>query len=149
MHNTLESSDYALLDENDFTPKPTYWAALLWRRLMGTTVLDSGAPTGPGLHVYAHCQRGTDGGVALVALNTDRDRSRTLSLPAAAQRYTLSADPLDSKTVRLDGQVLQLGPGDALPELAGTPAPAGELTLAPATITFLTVPTADNPACRG
>lgn len=149
LHNTLESSDYALLDENDLTPKPTYWAALLWRQLMGATVLDAGTPAGSGLNVYAHCQRGTDGGVTLAAINTDRDRSHTLRLPAAAQRYTLSADPLDSKTVRLGDRVLKLGPGDALPELTGTPAPAGELRLDPATITFLAVPTAGNPACRG
>ena len=32
---------------------------LLWRRLMGTTVLDPGVPIQAGLHVYAHCQRGS------------------------------------------------------------------------------------------
>ena len=37
MHNTLAASDYSLLDEGaGFTPKPNYWGALLWRRLMGT-----------------------------------------------------------------------------------------------------------------
>ncbi len=30
-----------------------YWAALLWRKMMGTTVLESGVPVQPGLHVYA------------------------------------------------------------------------------------------------
>jgi hypothetical protein len=34
MHNTLASSDYGLLDQNTFAPRPNYWAALLWRRLM-------------------------------------------------------------------------------------------------------------------
>ena len=28
---------YALVDETTLTPRPDYWAALLWRRLMGTT----------------------------------------------------------------------------------------------------------------
>ena len=41
MHNTLASSDYGLLDEKTYEPRPNYWAALLWRRLMGTTVLDA------------------------------------------------------------------------------------------------------------
>ena len=38
MHNTLAASDYALLDDHTYAPRPNYWAALLWRRLMGTTV---------------------------------------------------------------------------------------------------------------
>ena len=46
-HNTLVASDSGLLKENTFTPKPNYWAALLWRRFMGTTVLDSGVPIQP------------------------------------------------------------------------------------------------------
>ena len=39
VHNTLVASDYGLLDEDNVTPRPNYWGALLWRRLMGTTVL--------------------------------------------------------------------------------------------------------------
>ena len=57
MHNTLAASDYGLLDERTLEPRPNYWGALLWRQLMGTTVLDAGLPIRRGLHVYAHCQR--------------------------------------------------------------------------------------------
>ncbi|TAM66374.1 MAG: hypothetical protein EPN51_16510 [Mycobacterium sp.] len=147
-HNTLAASDYGLLDENDFTPKPNYWAALLWHRLMGPTVLDTGVPIQAGLHLYAHCLPGSRGGVSLLAINNDRSAARTLTLPTAAERYTLDAAPLDNKSVRLNGQPLALGPDNALPTLAGAPTRAGELTLTPATITFLTIPTAANPACR-
>lgn len=52
-HNTLASSEYGLLDQTTFLPRPNYWAGLLWRRLMGTTVLDAG-PSREGLHPYAH-----------------------------------------------------------------------------------------------
>jgi hypothetical protein len=87
MHNTLAASDYSLLDERaGFTPKPNYWAALLWRRLMGATVLESGIPVQAGLHVYAHCLRDTPGGVALLAINTDRTTPRIRALPASLQR---------------------------------------------------------------
>jgi hypothetical protein len=65
MHNTLVASDYGLLDDKTLAPKPSYWGALLWRKLMGTTVLDAGVPIQAGLHVYAHCLRGTPGGGAL------------------------------------------------------------------------------------
>jgi hypothetical protein len=70
-HNTLVASDYGILDEESFEPKPNYWGALLWRRLMGTTVLDTGFANRAGMHVYAHCLRGVPGGVAMLVLNTD------------------------------------------------------------------------------
>src|SRR5204862_5820900 len=44
MHNTLAASDYGLLDEKTFAPRPNYWAALLWRKFMGSTVLDPHIP---------------------------------------------------------------------------------------------------------
>ena len=72
MHNTLAASDYGLLDERTLEPRPNYWGALLWRQLMGTTVLDPGLPIQAGLHVYAHCRRGMPGGVTLLVINTDR-----------------------------------------------------------------------------
>jgi hypothetical protein len=148
LHNTLVASDYGLLDENSFAPKPNYWGALLWRKLMGTTVLDAGVPIAAGLHVYAHCLRGEPGGVALLVINTDRNDARTMNVPAAAMRYTLRANQLQGTRVELNGKVLALGRGDALPALVGSPAPAGDLQFAPATITFLTLAKVGNAACR-
>src|SRR5450432_1163625 len=66
MHNTLAASDYGLLDQRTLAPRPNYWGALLWRQLMGTTVLESGVPIQPGLHVYAHCRREAPDGVTLL-----------------------------------------------------------------------------------
>jgi len=146
-HNTLVASDYGLLDEHDFTPKPNYWGALLWRRLMGATVLDSGVPLRAGLHAYAHCLRDKPGGVALLLINTDRSASQTVSLPAAAERYTLTARDLLSRSVELNGKPLTLI-GDVLPALTAARVAAGEITLAPASITFLAVPAAANDSCR-
>ena len=143
-HNTLVASDYGLLDEKTLTPKPNYWAALLWRRLMGTTVLESGVPIQPGLHVYAHCLRGTPGGVAMLAINTDKAAARTVTVPTARERYTLSAKALQSKSVLLNGTELALGAADTLPAMTGNATAAGTVTLAPTTITFLAIPTAGN-----
>jgi hypothetical protein len=147
MHNTLAASDYALLDERTLAPRPNYWGALLWRQFMGTTVLDSGVPIQAGLHVYAHCQRGTPGGVALLVINTDRDAPHSLKMADASERYTLDAANLLDATVRLNGDTLTLGPDDRLPAITGVPASGGMLTIAPATITFLAVPDATNAAC--
>ena len=115
---------------------------------MGTTVLESGVPIQAGLHVYAHCLRDTPGGIALLVLNTDKTAARTLSLPTAARRYTLTASELHSTSVQLNGQTLTLGANDALPRLVGVAMPAGEVVFAPATVTFLALPEAGNGAYR-
>lgn len=146
-HNTLVASDYGLLNEQTFAPKPNYWGALLWRTLMGGVVLDPGKSAIPELHVYAHCMRGVPGGVVTLAINTDRVASYPIALPQTAERYTLSSAKLQSTTVELNDQELRLTANDALPALAGAAAASGTLVLAPATITFLAIPGAGNAAC--
>jgi hypothetical protein len=148
MHNTLAASDYGLLDERTLEPRPKYWGALLWRQLMGTTVLDAGVPIKSGLHVYAHCQRGVPGGVALLVINPDRNAPHSLMVPTASARYTLDAASLLDQRVRLNGSALALGAGDELPPVAGAPTISNSVAFAPATITFLAIPGAGNNACR-
>jgi heparanase 1 len=148
MHNTLAASDYGLLDERTLQPRPNYWGAWLWHRLMGATVLDAGPPSQSGLHVYAHCQRDTPGGVALLVTNTDRDAPHTLVIPTASVRYTLDAAGLLDERVRLNGRPLELSASDELPTIEGVATPANAATFAPATITFLAFAEAGNEACR-
>lgn len=146
MHNTLAASDYGLLDEGTFRPRPTYWGALLWHHLMGRIVLNAG--TAAGLHLYAHCHPSIPGGVTLLAINTSGTATHGVKLPLASERYTLHAARLRSASVRLNGRMLALSAGGSLPDFAAVPTPAGEIRLAPATITFLVIPGAANPACR-
>lgn len=150
IHNTLASSDYGLLDENSFEPRPNFWGALLWRRLMGTTVLDPGVTNGPGLHVYAHCLRGVPGGVALLVINTSRTEPTSISLPTQAERYMLAAagQGLEDAHVQLNGQELMLGSNDELPNLSGSRVPPGPIQLPSGSITFFAVNDAGNGACR-
>jgi heparanase 1 len=148
MHNTLDASDYGLLDETTYEPRPNYWAALLWHKLMGRTVLDAGGSPSANLRLYAQCLRESAGGVALLAINADRQASYSLELPVAAERYSLSATELESGHVNLNGVELALGAEDQLPALKGAAVHAGTVTLEPATITFLAIPKAGNPACR-
>lgn len=148
MHNTLAASDYALLDEDTYTPRPDYWAALLWHRMMGTTVLNSEAAQTSGLYVYAQCLRNQPGGVAILAINADKSASHDIALPKASLRYTLASDNLTSTQISLNGVDLMLDSKGSLPTLTGTPTPAGNLTLPATTITFFEVANANNPACR-
>ncbi|WP_244485156.1 hypothetical protein [Bradyrhizobium tropiciagri] len=147
MHNTLAASDYGLLDERTHLPRPNYWAALLWRRLMGTRVLDAGISRQPGFHVYAHCTRDMSDAITLLVINNDRQTQRKLTLAAAAQRYTLASPKPADGTVQLNGSSLALGASDQILALKGDPAAAGAIVFAPATITFLTIASAGNSNC--
>ena len=151
-HNTLVASDYGMLDHKTFAPKPNYWGALLWSRLMGPTVLNSGVPVQQGKHVYAHCLRGQPGGVALLAINNDSKQSTRLDLGAAAgtaKRFTLTSTQLQSGTVQLNGQTLALTADDQLPAMTGEAMTSNALVMAPASINFVALPDAKNAACMG
>jgi hypothetical protein len=147
-HNTLAASDYGLLDEHSFAPRPNYWGALIWRKLMGTTVLDAGVPIQPGLHLYAHCLRDAPGGVAVLAINTDKAGPHAIHLSVASERYALASSELQSAAVTLNGAELKLRANDELPPLKGVRLPPSTIDLAPASISFFGIPDADNRACR-
>ena len=148
MHNTLAASDYGLLDQGTFRPRPDYWAALLWHGLMGTIVLDLNPVAAPDLYLHAHCHPGMRGVVSVLAINASRHASSVLTLSHPAERYTLHATQLQGATVQLNGKTLALRGDDELPRLEPRAASAGAIRLAPATITFLVFPSAANPACR-
>ena len=86
----------------------------------------------------------------MLAINTDRRTPRRLTIPVAAERYTMSSatGQLETRCVRLNEAELALGRGDGLPPLVGEPVRAGHVILDSATITFLAMPEANNSACR-
>ena len=136
-HNTLASSDYGFLKHGTFVPRPNYFAALLWTRLMGNTVYNSGIALTEGAHVYCHSRKdGKDGCVYLVINNSKTDVT-TVELPKNAVQYTLSGkDGIRSTVMQLNGRDLVLGENDELPCLCGAEVAAGKVELAPATCTF-------------
>jgi heparanase len=115
---------------------------------MGATVLKPGPSPAPSIHLYAHCLRDTPGGVALLAINTDRNASQSLDISGASERYTLTAQNLEDTQVELNRTELKLGADDSIPRLTGLATHAGQITLPPASITFLAIPKANNPSCR-
>jgi hypothetical protein len=143
-HNTLAASEYGLIDEATLRPRPNYWAAVLWRRLMGTTVLDAG-PIRPGLHVYAHCLRGRTGGVSLLAIDNGKSAA-TLALSSPADAYAVSAPKLESTDAMLNGRLLAAGPDGQIPALLAVHV-GHAFTLSPTSIAFIALPHAANPYC--
>ncbi len=148
MHNTLASSDYGLLDQNSFEPRPNYWATSLWHKLMGRTVLDPHIPVTPNVYSYAHCLAARPGGVALLIINADRQRAFDINVPVGAERYTLTAKRPEDASVQLNGNPLHLTASGELPPLNGVPTKAGRVSFAPASITFLTMENVSNASCR-
>lgn len=146
-HNTLAASDYGLIDETTHAPRPNYWAALLWKRLMDRGVLDAGPSPGPDVHTYAHCMKGRAGGVTMLVINAGTTAA-AMDMATEGERYTLTADELQSTVVRLNGAILQTSPEGGVPTLAGRSISKGPLSLPPTSISFLTFAGAGNPACR-
>ncbi|QOV96075.1 hypothetical protein IM701_17220 (plasmid) [Novosphingobium sp. ES2-1] len=146
MHNTLAASDYALIDRDTLTPRPNYWAAVLWKRTMGSTVLASPASPSPALRLYAHCMPGQPGGVTVMALNTGEAAQR-VNLGGKGMGWTMTGQPLDTRAVLVNGKAPALSADYKLTGLEGT-AVNGKVTLPGQSIAFYAMPGAANPACR-
>ena len=137
MHNTLCASEYALLEQETYNPRPNYWAAFLWNKLMGTKVYNAGNPV-EGADIFVHNLKNTSGGFAVLMVNPEGS-ANTVHIPADAELYLLTADGdnLQTKTVRLNGEVLELKSGESLPEMKGKKVKAGEIQLPAHSILFL------------
>ena len=137
-HNTLAASDYAYLDRDTHDPRPNYYAVLLWVRLMGTTVYDSGEGIRMGAHVYAHSRKDGKDGVAYLVINNSETETTTVELPKDAERYTLAGKDGNKRAtvMTLNGKDLVLGEDGSLPAMEPAAQPAGKVELAPMTCTF-------------
>ena len=142
---------YALVEETTLTPRPDYWAALLWRRLMGTQVLAPRVKDPPAtLRTYSSCTLGGHGGVTTLALNTDRTASAKIRLAGlgaiGAGVYRVTGG-LGSEQVALNDRPLALAANDRLPRFSPARVKDGTVTLAPASYAFITQPLALSRAC--
>lgn len=135
MHNTLARSEYALLDHDTHNPRPNYWAALLWNKLMGTRVYEAGMYPA-GIDVFAHNLKGSTTGKCLLIVNTTASTA-SLNIPKEAQQYLLTADELQTKVVKLNGTMLSLTSKDQTPVINGKKLNPGILILPPQSIQFL------------
>ena len=138
-HNTLASSAYGYLEHGSFEPRPNYFAVLLWNKLMGDKVYNTGIATEEGKHVYCHSRKdGKEGFVYLVINNSNE--STTVEIPKDSVRYTLSGDgKMRSRKMCLNGKALELLENDELPELSGTNEKAGEICLEAGSCTFFVI----------
>lgn len=143
VRQTLTGMNYGMISDTTLALRPDYWNSLLWKRLMGSEVyaVQVQDETGGKLRAYAHSTPGGDGGITLLLINLDPQRSAQVSLPAlgeSAQVYAFTSPDIFSQTVLLNGQALALTPQGALPEITGQPFdPASGLTIHPLSYTFV------------
>jgi heparanase 1 len=162
VRQTLSGSNYGLIDDVTLAPRPDYWTAVLWRRLMGERVLDAPAGADSLLRVYAHCTRAgapdaRPGSVTLAVANLDRSSAVSLALDSfggTADVYELSSQDLASTEIRLNGGALRAEDDGAPPVLAPRVVHGGASPLhplrarfGPATYGFVVLPEAGAPAC--
>jgi heparanase len=145
MHNTLAASDYALIDQDTLSPRPNYWAAVLWAKVMGTTVLAAPKSPAPELRLFAHCLKGQKGGVGLLALNTG-SAARALKVGDKATAWVMSGAPIDTRAIKINGGEPSLDDKGALVGLDGVAA-KGALSVPGQSIAFVAVRDANNKAC--
>jgi heparanase len=145
MHNTLAASDYALIDQDTLAPRPSYWAAVLWKRVMGRTVLASPKSPSAYVRIYAHCLVGQKGGVGLTVLNLGTAQ-QSLAVGRNAQSWVMTGQPVDTKTVLINGKAPSLTDKGALAGLDGAPV-KGNLSVPGQSIAFVGVKDAGNKAC--
>jgi hypothetical protein len=144
-----------LLDDSTLTPRPDYWASVLFKRLMGVRAL--AAQTSGTLQAYAHCAAanvGPRGAVTALLVNRSSTSLATASIDAldvtGALQWMLDAEQPASVTLRLNGQPLLANSDGSLPPLPGAPADLARAALAipPRGAAFVVLPAAQARACE-
>ncbi len=138
MHNTLCVSEYGLLDQETYEPRPNYWAALLWHKFMGTKVYDAGVSEN-GLDIYIHNLNNSENGFAVMIINPNKENYQ-IKIPSKAKQYLLTADgsDLETKKVKLNGNPLSLNSDEKLPEIVGAKVKSAKIIVPSFSILFLT-----------
>ncbi|KAI4380972.1 hypothetical protein MLD38_007097 [Melastoma candidum] len=67
---TLIGGGYGLLNSSTLQPNPDYYSALLWHRLMGSTVLSTSSTGTDNIRAYSHCSKNATG-ITLLLINLD------------------------------------------------------------------------------
>lgn len=159
VRQTLVGSDYGLLNATTLAPRPDYYNSLIWRKFMGSTVLDVRLSANqPYLRAYAHCS--PDGArVSLLVLNQHPSEPARFALghtPTRAVRHSLSAPSLASEELWVNDVPLRVAKesagGDASNgvelDLPGVDAGAGPWLVPAASSAFFELDGLNTIACQ-
>ncbi|KAL6577765.1 hypothetical protein OROMI_010093 [Orobanche minor] len=157
---TLIGGNYGLLDTTTFIPKPDYYGALLWHRLMGTKVLAASHRGSKYLRVYSHCSKNTTGITVLMINMSNSTRFEATVVVGDSQPYTdvnhkreeYHLTPKEgnilSDVVLLNGTPLNLTESSDIPALNPKLIdPKSPIIIAPNSIVFATLKDVPAAAC--
>jgi len=145
MRQSLFGGRYALLDPETFIPRPTYWVALLFKRLTaGSNVVlavDGDTEMNRTLRIYARCSD-AEGSVIVFGTNLNADStnltfSPMLSAAPAREDYVLTGT-LGSGSIALNGKTMTLN-GGKLPNITGASVPPNAPLMLSGQSSFMTV----------
>jgi len=136
---TLLGGYYSLVDHETLRPHPSWWVAVLHKRLMGTYVLNTTTTSESGVYSFAHCTRTTStgtttpttaagGGAVTVALVNIGRSERSIvfdtntgtgsNMAGRQEQYCLTSNQLDSDFVNLNGgSNLEMADDGSIPTL--------------------------------
>jgi heparanase 1 len=103
---SLTGSDYGLLDQISFEPRPDYYASFLWKKLMGPLVYERPKVEGVDkrIRVYCHSRKGKRKSLCLLLINLLNAESLVELPGAVSERYVLSPEgAVTSSRVLLNG----------------------------------------------
>lgn len=152
VRQTLSGSDYGLITDSTMQPNPDYWAAVMWRRLMGVRMLRPSTLGLPGrVRVFASCSpRG--GGTTLLALNLDPHSAHGFTLRGGPRRreiYLATSTSLTGTRVLLNGRVLESNTQGQVGRLRSRVTSSRFIALPAASYAFIVSRGSSPPACRG
>ena len=162
IRQTFYGGSYSLINTKTLDPFPDYWSSFLYKKLVGSRVLEvhDGLSLGRTVRVYAHCtserSRYDTGSLVLIALNTQHSDVQLVltngleKLPV--HQYLLTPgqhNNLTSQTVRLNGKLLQMVNDTFLPNVEPkTIIPPDDIILPPVSYGFFVIPEAKVDACH-
>ncbi len=137
LHNTLAASAYGLLEAETNIPRPQYWAALLYNKLMGLTVYETGESIREGCHLFAQSRGDGKEGKCWLYLNNSWDKVAEVEVPDC-EVYQLTAPMPRSTEIYLNGEPIVLPENpEELPALNGVVQTAGTIVMPPCSATFI------------
>ncbi len=151
IRQSLVGSNYGLLAEDSFEPRPDYFASLLWKKTMGKEVLapSSLSNSNPFLRLYLHCSAESKEHLTILAINISQKLPAQLIFaknnPLAI--YQLQADGSSQNSLLLNGQKLALLAQGEIPALTPQNSETNTVNLPPVSATFVNIPAGLNNPC--
>lgn len=88
-------------------------------------------------HIYCHSRKDGKEGCVYLVINISLVDTMSIELTQTADRYTLAADTLRRKIMKLNGKELKIRGINDFPEMRPKKEKSGTIRLPPATCTFL------------